>query len=98
MGVDTYDVDAAIHVTSAFVIFSSLAAKLDMTVTPPVKNDVMATANVHDNRHKHSCRVDVKASGRAFGSLIGCCGVVMTVPPTSDLASTSAASVPITTD
>lgn len=47
----------------------SLAAKLLMTVTEPVKKLVMATAMVTDMTNKHSWSVDLKHSGLAFGSL-----------------------------
>lgn len=67
----TYEVAAFIQVISAFDICNSLPAKEDMTVTEPVKKDVMATAMVTDNTNKHSWMVDLKHSGRASGSLIG---------------------------
>jgi hypothetical protein len=70
-GVDrqTYDAAAFIHVISALLMPRSLPAKLLMTVMEPVRKLDMATAIVTDMTNKHSCRVDLKHSGRALGSL-----------------------------
>jgi hypothetical protein len=57
------------HVISAVVMPKSLPAKLDMTVIEPVRKLDMATAIVTDMTKRHSCNVDLKHVGRAFGSL-----------------------------
>jgi hypothetical protein len=65
----THDVAAFIHVISALLILNSLPAKLLITVIAPVKKLVIATAIVTDITNRHSCSVEVKQSGRVFGSL-----------------------------
>jgi hypothetical protein len=66
---DTHDVAAFIHVISALLILNSLPAKLLITVIAPVRKLVIATAIVTDVTNRHSCSVELKHSGRAFGSL-----------------------------
>jgi hypothetical protein len=57
------------HVISAVVMPKSLPAKLDITVIEPVRKLDMATAIVTDMTKRHSCNVDLKHAGRAFGFL-----------------------------
>ena len=56
---------------SAVVISKSLPAKVDKTVTVPVRKELIATAIVTEKTNRASWRVDLKHSGRALGSLIG---------------------------
>jgi hypothetical protein len=65
----TYDEAAFIHVISALVMPRSRPAKLLITVIEPDKKLDIATAIVTDITKRHSCSVDLKHSGRAFGSL-----------------------------
>lgn len=43
-----------------------------MTVIDPVRMLVMATAIVTESTNRHSCSVDLKHAGRAFGSFASC--------------------------
>lgn len=67
---ETYEVAAFIHVISALVIFNSRPANELITVIDPVKKLVMATAMVTEITKRHSCKVELKHSGRALGSLV----------------------------
>jgi hypothetical protein len=59
---------AFIQVISAVVIFKSLPANEDITVTEPTRKEDIATAIVTERTKRHSWSVDLKHSGRASGS------------------------------
>jgi len=65
---NTHALAPFIQLISALVIPKSLPAKLLITVTLPNKKLVIATAIVTEATNKHSCVVELKHSGRSFGS------------------------------
>jgi hypothetical protein len=58
-------------VISAVVIPRSLPTNEELTITEPVRNEFIATAMVTDKTNNASWNVELKHSGRAFGSCIG---------------------------